>query len=264
MTFGFTEIAELLADFGAQLDLRFAAGLGRLDVVKKGFVNRDASLKPDAGRLADPYENRFRCERTRANILCHALYCASLRARLETAEFLLELGADVNQEVPGVNQLGGTVLHALTAGVPFGASADSRLSDERRIPMIELVLRHGASVTMRDSRFHSTPLGSAEHHGATHIFEALAPHAGVQDAVQFGLLDRLRDLLDGDPSLANARDELGQTPLHCLNGEAPGVFEIIALLLANGADPDARDNAGDMPYDKLQSAGKSDLAERLR
>ena len=66
--------------------------------------------------------------------LCHALYFASLHARLETAEFLVELGADVNQEVPGVNQLGGTVLHALTAGVPFGASADSHLSDERRIP----------------------------------------------------------------------------------------------------------------------------------
>src|SRR5216683_7214187 len=104
LTFGFTEIAELLADFGAQLDLRFAAGLGRFDVVKKGFVNRDASLKPDAGRLADPYENRFRCERTRANIPVPCALFRVLTCAVGNRQVLLELGADVNQELPGVNQ----------------------------------------------------------------------------------------------------------------------------------------------------------------
>jgi ankyrin repeat protein len=263
LTFGFSEIAELLARFGAQLDLRFAAGLGKLDALRS-FVNPDGSLKPDAGRLADPYENRFRCERTRANILCQALYFACIHARSEAAEFLLELGADVNQEVPGVNQLGGTILHALTAGVPFGASANSHMSNEHRVPLIELVLRHGASVTMRDTRFQSTPLGWANYHGATSIFDMLAPHAGVHDAVQFGLLDRLHDLLDLDPALANARDELGQTPLHCLNAEAPHVQEIMELLLARGANPDALDNAGQTAYDKVQSAAGSSFTERLR
>lgn len=78
------------------------------------------------------------------------LSCVHSRARLQdydanATEFLLELGADVNQEVPGINQLGGTVLHALTAGVPFGASADFHLYDERRLPIIELLLRHGVS-----------------------------------------------------------------------------------------------------------------------
>ena len=102
LTFGFTHIAELLANHGAQLDLRFAAGLGRLDVVRS-FVRAEGSLTSDAGRLADPYENRFRCERTRANGLCQALYFACLHVRMDTAEYLLELGADVNQEVPGLN-----------------------------------------------------------------------------------------------------------------------------------------------------------------
>ena len=132
LTFGFTDIAELLERGGAQLDMRFAAGLGRLDLVKS-FVNPDGSLRPDAGRLADPYENRFRCERTRQNILCQALAFACGHAQLEVARFLLELGADPNQEVPGLNQPGGTVLQALTAGVPFGASRDARDYDERRI-----------------------------------------------------------------------------------------------------------------------------------
>ena len=261
--FGFTVIAELLAGFGAQLDLRFAAGLGRLDVVKS-FVNPDGSLKPDAGRLADPYENRFRCERTRANILCQALSFACLHARLETAEFLLELGADVNQEVPGVNRLGGSVLHHLTAGVSLGGSGDPHLYDARRLPLIELLLRHGASVTMRDSRFHATPLGWANHHGATRIFDRLTPRAGVHDAAQFGLVDRLRELLASDPVLVNARDELGQTPLHCVNADTPDGLNVIDLLLAQGGDPSAREGAGRTPYDKLRSAGRTDLAERLR
>jgi ankyrin repeat protein len=53
----------------------------------------------------------------------------------------------------------------------------------------------------------------------------------------------LRDLLDRDPAVANARDELGQTPLHCLNAEAQHIQEIIELLLTRGANPDALDNA---------------------
>jgi hypothetical protein len=211
LTFGFTDIAALLERAGAQLDMRFAAGLGRLDLVKS-FVNADGSLTSDAGRQADPFEDQFRCERTRENILCQALAFACGHGQLETARFLLELGADPNQEVPGLNQLGGTVLHALTAGVPFGASRDAHDDDERRMPLIELVLRHGASVTLQDSRFHSTPLGWAAHHHAARIFDVLAPHGGIHDAVRFGLVARLDELLADDPSQAIARDSLGQTP----------------------------------------------------
>ena len=48
MHFGFVEVAELLGRRGAKRDLRFAAGLGELDVVKSWF-DADGSLKPGAG-----------------------------------------------------------------------------------------------------------------------------------------------------------------------------------------------------------------------
>jgi hypothetical protein len=51
MHFGFVEVAELLGRRGAKRDLRFAAGLGELDVVKSWF-DADGSLKPGAGALA--------------------------------------------------------------------------------------------------------------------------------------------------------------------------------------------------------------------
>jgi hypothetical protein len=52
--FGLGAVAELLAERGARLDLRFLAGLGRLDAVRSWF-DPDGSLKPGAGALSDPY-----------------------------------------------------------------------------------------------------------------------------------------------------------------------------------------------------------------
>jgi hypothetical protein len=59
MHFGFVEVAELLGRRGAKRDLRFAAGLGELDVVKSWF-DADGSLKPGAFALADPYGQEFK------------------------------------------------------------------------------------------------------------------------------------------------------------------------------------------------------------
>jgi ankyrin repeat protein len=138
-------------------------------------VNPDGSLKPYAGRLSDPNENLFRAERTRANILSQALYFACTNAHLEVAAYLLDLGADVNQEVPGLNRLGGTVLHSLTGGVPVGAGGDSHMYDEDRVPLAKLLLDRGASTTLEDSRFHSTALGWAKHHHNRCMIDLLTP-----------------------------------------------------------------------------------------
>jgi hypothetical protein len=88
------ELAELLLGRGAKVDLRFAAGLGRLDLVKSYFRS-DGTLKPGAGALSDPYglerkqrgESPFRRERTRENILSQAFYFACNNDRMEVAEF---------------------------------------------------------------------------------------------------------------------------------------------------------------------------------
>jgi hypothetical protein len=159
MHFNFRKIAELLAHRGAKLDLRFAAGLGRLDVVKSFFA-ADGSLKPGAGALADPFGlerkqrglSAFWCERTRANVLSQALYYACIHNELEVAEFLLSQGADINAIVPGLD-IKATILHRVAA---LGVI-------EPRLRILEFLLNHGASSTVLDLDYHSTPIGWAQY-----------------------------------------------------------------------------------------------------
>jgi hypothetical protein len=166
MHFGFTEGADLLAARGARLDLRFAAGLGRLDLVK-GWFGPDGSLKPGAGSLADPYglerkqkgESPFRCQRTRPNILSQALYFACIHNKLDVADFLLSKGADVNAMVPGLD-VRATVLHRLASMGAHGAA-------------IRFLLARGADPEIRDAQHHATPADWARYHKQDDVVDLL-------------------------------------------------------------------------------------------
>jgi ankyrin repeat protein len=268
MHFGFVKIAELLAGCGAKLDLRFAAGLGQFDLVKSWF-NPNGSLKPGAGALADPYgferkargETAFRCERTPENILSQALYFACTHNRLDVAEFLLSQGADINAIVPGLD-FKATVLHRV-ATLDFGGPAATSKT-ALGAPAIQFLLDHGASVEVRDQEHHGTPIGWAYHFQRYDVFDLLIDRAGIHDAVTFDRIDRLRVLLDQDRSLANAQDDLGQRPLHCLHGELKHGVEMIDLLVAHGADVNARDSNDVTVLARVMSSGAPDLAGYLR
>ena len=161
MLFGFRDIAEALAKYHPKLDLRFAAGLGDLDSMKRFFLP-DGSLTEDAGSLADPYDNHYRCERTRENILSQALYCACTHHRFAAADYLLERGADLNAIVPGFD-FKATILHRMAA-LDFGGAA-APWNFASRVPVIRFLLERGASLEVKDPTFNSTPMGWANHFG---------------------------------------------------------------------------------------------------
>ena len=71
--------AEVLASRGAKLDLEGAAGVGRLDLVKR-FFHEDRSLKPDANSTQMESGFIWACEYGRAKVV----------------DFLLEMGVDKN------------------------------------------------------------------------------------------------------------------------------------------------------------------------
>ena len=263
MHFGYVEVAELLGRRGAKCDLRFAAGLGELDVVKSWF-DADGSLKPGAGALADPYGEElkqrgqlpFRCERRRSNILSQALYFACLHHRFEVADFLLTQGADINAIVPGLD-MKATVLHRV-------ATAHGRFTRSQIETAIRFLLDRGADPAIRDEVYHSTPIGWACHFGQSDSVDLLIDRAGIHDAVGCDRPDRLRTLLAHDPGLANARDEDGQTPLHRLHGALTHGTEMIDLLVQHHADVNARDRRGITVRANVMALGAADLADRLR
>jgi ankyrin repeat protein len=174
--FGFGAVAELLAARGAQIDLRFAAGLGRFDAVHNWF-NPDGVLKPGAGALADPYgferklkgQSPFGCERTRQNILSQAFYFACVNGKLEVADLLLSQGAEINAIVPGLD-VKATVLHRIAA---MDAGAER---------VVRFMLARGADPAIRDEEYHATAADWARYHGREYIAGMLGSHKGSAGA----------------------------------------------------------------------------------
>src|SRR6202045_2393550 len=194
MHFGFVGIAVLLGQRGPKRDLRFAAGLGELELVKSWFGG-NGSLKPGAGALADPYgqelkqlgQSPFRCGRTRPNILSQGLCFACVRNRLKLTDFLLAQGADINAIVPGLD-MKATVLHRV-------ATANGRFTRSEVETAIRFLLDRGADPAIRDEVYHSTPIGWASHFRQSDSIDLLIDRAGIHDAVGCDRPDRLRTLL---------------------------------------------------------------------
>lgn len=76
-----------------------------------------------------------------------------------------------------------------------------------------------------------------------------------------GHLHRLRALLENDPSLAKAKDAKGETPLH--HAARHGELEVIKLLLAHGADPNAKTPVGATPLHVARAFGEERAADLL-
>ena len=116
--------------------------------------------------------------------------------------------------------------------------------------MCQLLLEHGADPNHVTERGFDA-LGTAADHRKTAIVEAMIA-AGARyeprHLLQCGLKERLNRLLDREPERLHERIDLGHfngesgTLLHVAVNE--GLEEMVALLLARGADMEARDDMG--------------------
>jgi len=120
--FGMTNIVDLLVERGATIiSARMAAGAGLLERLEE--------------KLGDTTDENTRYD---------AFRCAGICDRIETVDFLLQTGLNVNHEIDG-----GTVLHWAAW--------------EAKPRMVAHLLEIGANPNALDPRYNLTPLGWARH-----------------------------------------------------------------------------------------------------
>lgn len=103
--------------------------------------------------------------------------------------------------------------------------------------LVDVLLRFGANINARSQWWAGGfgVLDSADSELAAFLIGRGAA-VDVHAAAHLGMLPRLKELIEGNRELVNARGGDGKTPLHCAAS-----VEVAAYLLDQGADIDARD-----------------------
>lgn len=147
---------------------------------------------------------------------------------------------------------------------PFDTPALVHVAGRGDLALVEVLLELGADPNRRTDwwagGFH------ALHSARGPVAERLLEAGAVPDACAAANLDRpelLERLLDADPSRVDERGGDGQTPLHFARSR-----RVVDLLLARGADPDARDvdhrsTPAQWMLDRRKGQGRYELAACL-
>lgn len=175
------------------------------------------------------------------------LLTAARTGRAEVVELLLDLGTPV--DVAAGN--GERALHS-------AVWPDS-------VAVAQLLIDRGADVDARDRKFDATPLGWAIHLHKPQLTEFFSSVSrDLFGLVSIGKIDRLRSLLDAQPSLASTIRH-GQTALFCLpESDEDLAIEIAELLLPRGVNARHENGAGQRAAQLAERKGMDTLAELLR
>ena len=220
---GSVDIAQLLLEHGAQPSTVAEPETGLLTAALR--LDRDL-----ASRLVAAHPE-LRQSRT-------ALFTAARRDRVDAVGLLLDLGIPVGI----ADEHGEQALH-----VASGADA---------LRTAALLLARGADPEARETRWDSTPLSRASYANHLEMIDLLTPVSRDAWTLSFrGKLERLREVLAADPRLARSVGRSGLTLLWWLPNDDETAARVVELLMANGADPNARSSSGDSAADFARKRG---------
>ena len=209
MANGFTDAAALLVRYGAMPEQR------EPDAESDFLAACLHTNKPAADAILAAHPELLTRPR--------ALHQAARLDRPDVVAFLLDLGAPI--EVEDAKRM--RPLHV------------AAWHDARNVAT--LLIDRGAEVDPRETEWGNTPLDFAVHFGLTSMIDLLAPHSrDIWNLVFTGQVDRVRAVLDADPSLARAVTDDGATPLTWLPVDEARALDIIQQFRALGADVSIR------------------------
>lgn len=228
----FSEGAEMLLEHGAtrstpQLDdqERFIQACFQLD-------------RDEARRLSAAHPEYLQSPR--------ALFEAAKRDRPDVLALLLELGTPVEIQ----DKTGKRALHEAAVNDAVRAAA--------------FLIERGAEIDPRETTYGGAPIGWASHGDRMAALELLGRHSRQIWTLCFrGFVDRVRQILAEDPSLARVTSSDGHTPLWWLPDDEAKATELVELLLAAGANPAARTDSGGTAAAWARRRGMRAVAERL-
>jgi len=246
------EVAELLLEHGANVDIRESTG--------ETILFKVLSWPPDNLVNIVKFLLKHGTDvNARDDTLRSSLHLAEYRGELKVAEMLVKHKADVNSQ----DNNGKTPLHILSERWVYDGDGDG----DDVLNHVQLLLEHGAEMDRRDkdnqtpllllmwgARFkfmrilleHGADANGENNNGKTplHILSERQMYNGLEDDV----LDHARLLL-GHGAEVNRRDKNNQTPL--LLAMVRGRFKLAQILLEDGANANVESRDGKTPLHLL-------------
>jgi len=232
LVYGHVEMADLLVRHGATMPplqgkAAFQAACMRLD---RDAARAVAAEHPDC--LLD----------------AEVMLTAARKGRADVVALLLELGVHVDVADEGQQR-----------GIQMAVLGNS-------LEVVKLLAAHGADIDSPTLRVGGGAMGYAAHFQRRDIADFLAPLSrDVWELTYLGMTARLKELLEEDRTLANsANPKYGMTPLFCLPDDEDRALEVTELLLAYGAEPNAKNKDGVTAEQAARGRGMVDPADLMR
>ena len=177
------------------------------------------------------------------------LHFAAWNGYKEVAEILIDNGADLN------------VINNELAGTPFITALDWAIQ-QGRTETADLLRKHGG-MTVEELRAGMTPLHAAARKGLKEVVELLIANGADVNAkdvlgqtpLHFADTKEIAELLVAAGADVSAKEDTrGRTPLH-----HAATKEVAELLIAAGADVNAKANNGKTPLDGAYNRETADL-----
>lgn len=240
---GETAMAQVLLDRGAKVRLPAAIALQRTRDINQLFRDDPTCLKPG---------NRW------GNLIVRA----SEQSSGTVVENLIRAGASVN-----VRDDPKTAVDSTSGYTPLHAAAF-----HGNVSAVYVLLKHGASVSTRDEKYHGTPAGWANHAGHTALRNLiLQGPVDLIEAVENGLTKRILGILAEKPDRLNRpfRD-YPLYPLYAEGWHTPLAFAVVQgrvdsvrTLLDQGADSTVRNPDGRSLCQLAQEKGHEEITGLL-